>query len=224
MKQEPDKNDKSIGLDMNSELSYTYLMLFEDGNRIDLQLQTKEKMIDAYGKDKLTIPLMDKDKCLPLIPPPTDIDYRVKSPTEGLFMSYTNNFWWCLQNVAKGIWRDELPYAKLMFQYTTRESLDNMVSWWIGMSHNFEVSTGKMGKYFKRYLPESYWKMYEKTYSDSSYDNMWDSILVTCDLFRILSQDVANHFGFEYPIEDDINMTKYLKHVRSLPTDAKEIF
>ncbi|MGH1093677.1 aminoglycoside 6-adenylyltransferase [Bacillus mycoides] len=43
-------------------------------------------------------------------------------------------------------------------------------------------------------------------------------------LFRILSKDVAEYFNFTYPIDDDRNMTKYLKHVRNLPSDAKEIF
>ncbi|WP_062047118.1 aminoglycoside 6-adenylyltransferase [Bacillus sp. JCM 19034] len=224
MMQEPDKNDFGRNIDLNFIMSYGFLMLFSDGNRIDLRLQTKEIMIEEYGKDKLTLPLMDKDNLLPAIPCPTDIDYHVKKPTKAEYESYTNNFWWCLQNVAKGIWRDELPYAKLMFEHTTRESLDKMVTWWIGIQQEFQVSTGKFGKYFKQYLPDSLWEMYERTYSSSDYSTMWDSIFVTCELFRILSQDVAKHFQFTYPIEDDKNMTKYLKDVRDLPINAKEIY
>lgn len=224
MLQEPDKLDQGLGIDKNFNKSYTYLMLFTDGNRIDLHIETKESMQKGYVSDSLTIPLLDKDNCLPSILPPTDIDYHVKKPTEAHYNSCTNNFWWCLQNVAKGLWRNELPYAKLMYVYTTRESLDEMVSWWIGMHHDFEISTGKLGKYFKNYLPESYWNMYEKTYSNSNIDNMWDSIFFTCELFRILAQDVAKHFNYTYPNEDDKSMTIYLKHVRNLPDDAKQIF
>jgi len=224
MKQEPDKMYKQIGLHMDFERSYGYLMLFKDGNRIDLRIQTKEATLEGYLSDKLTVPLLDKDNILPVISPPTDIDYHVKKPTEPMFISCTNNFWWCLQNVAKGIWRDELPYAKQMFEYITRTNLDEMVSWWIGSRHNFKVSTGKMGKYFKKYLPASYWEMYEKTYSNNNYRDFWDSIFVTCDLFRILAEDVADHLLFTYPIDDDTNMTKFLKHVRELPVDANEIY
>jgi aminoglycoside 6-adenylyltransferase len=205
-------------------MTYGFLMLFTDGNRIDLRIQTKEIMLEEYGKDKLTLPLIDKDDLLPEIPHPTDIDYHIKMPTKGEYDSYTNNFWWCLQNVAKGIWRDELPYAKRMFEYTTRDSLDRMVSWWIGIQQDFQVSAGKLGKYFKKYLPELYWDMYKKTYSNSDYTNMWESIFVTCELFRILAQDIAEHFTFTYPIEDDRNMTIYLKHIRNLPCDAKGIY
>lgn len=224
MLQEPDKMDKQIGLDRDIESSYGYLMLFTDGNRIDLQIKTIDSINKVYISDKLTVPLLDKDGLLPIIPSPTDIDYYVKKPSEPMFMSCTNNFWWCLQNVAKGIWRDELPYAKRMFEDTTRASLDDMVSWWIGTKYNFQVSTGKMGKYFKNFLPEKYWTMYEKTYSDSNYERFWDSIFITCELFRTLAKEVADGLSYTYPIDDDKNMTNYLEHVRNLPRDAKEIF
>ncbi|MGG1658032.1 aminoglycoside 6-adenylyltransferase [Brevibacillus sp. NRS-1366] len=224
MIQEPDKNDQSVGIEMDFDRSYGYLMLFTDGNRIDLHIETKEAMIEGYGVDKLTMPLLDKDSCLPLIPPPTDIDYHVKKPTEPQFMSCCNDFWWCLQNVAKGIWRDELPYAKRMFEETSRAQLDEMVSWWIGTKHDFRVSVGKMGKYYQQYLPATHWEMYKKTYSDGSYGNVWASLFVTCELFRALAREVAESLTYRYPAEDDTNMTAYLKHVGNLPAEAKEIY
>lgn len=224
MMQEPDKNDFDRGIDCDFKRSYGFLMLFTDGNRIDLRVQTKEGMFEEYGKDKLTLSLLDKDNLLSAIPYPTDIDYHVKKPSQGEFYSYTNDFWWCLQNVAKGIWRDELPYAKLMFEYTTRYSLDKMVTWWIGIQEDFQVSTGKLGRFFKDYLPEPYWNMYKETYSDSHYSNLWDSIFVSCELFRILSLDVAERFDFTYPINDDKNMTIYLKAVSRLSSSAKKIY
>lgn len=181
-------------------------------------------MNHTYTNDKLTHPVLDKDNILPSIPSPSDIDYHVKKPTHGQFESCTNNFWWCLQNVAKGIWRDELPYAKLMFEYTTRDCLDKMINWWIGMEHDFGVSTGKLGKYFKYYLPSTYWKMYEATYSNSDYQQMWHSMFTACELFRELSLDVATYFGFIYPKTDDNNITKFLKHIKELPADAKDIY
>ncbi len=224
MMQEPDKNNFGEEADFDFTTSYGFLMLFTDGNRIDLRIQTKEIMLTEFGKDKLILPLLDKDRILPVAACPSDTDYHVKMPSKDEYDSYTNNFWWCLQNVAKGIWRDELPYAKLMFEYTIREALDKMVAWWIGIQHNFQVSTGKLGKYFKKYHPERYWKMYKETYSNADYTNIWESIFVTCELFRILAQDVAVHFNFTYPTDDDRNMIKYLKHIRHLPSNASEIY
>lgn len=224
MIQEPDKNNQSAGIDMDFTRSYAYLMLFTDGNRIDLTIETKEVMLEHYVSDKLTVPLFDKDDCLPNIPAPTDHDYHVKKPTEPRYWNCCNDFWWCLQNVAKGIWRDELPYAKQMFEHVIRPHLDEMISWWVGTQHDFQVSIGKMGKYMKKFLPEAYWGMYKDTYSDSSYESMWNSIFTACELFRILAKDVAEYFQYTYNAKEDVNMTQYLKHVRELPVDAKGIY
>ncbi|MCL5015232.1 MAG: aminoglycoside 6-adenylyltransferase [Firmicutes bacterium] len=61
-------------------------------------------------------------------------------------------------------------------------------------------------------------------YSDSHYDNFWNSIVATCELFRILAKQVAKEFSLSYPSNDDENMTEYLKHVRTLPRDAQGIY
>ncbi len=224
MIQEPDKNNFGRGIESETTAAYGLLMLFTDGNRIDLQLKTKERMLEEYERDKLTVPLLDKDDILPAIPSPSDVDYHVQKPSKAAYDSYTNNFWWCAQNVAKGIWRDELPYAKQMFELTMRNALDNMVSWWIGIQTDFQVSVGKLGKYFKNFLPDTYWKMYKGTYSDADYTNMWESIFVTCELFRVLAKEVAAHLQFTYPLEDDQNMTTYLRQVRKLSHDATGVF
>lgn len=224
MIQEPDKNDQAVGIEMDFDRSYTYLMLFTDGNRIDLHVETKEAMLAEYGTDKLTMPLLDKDDCLPVIPAATDVDYHVKKPTEPEFINGCNEFWWCLQNVAKGIWRDELPYAKRMFEATSRAELEEMVAWWIGTKHDFRVSVGKLGKYYQRYLLAAHWELYKKTYADSSYDNMWAALFAACELFRVLGQEVGESLGYPYPSEDDARMLAYLKQVRNLPADAKNIY
>lgn len=224
MIQEPDKNDYHVGMAMDFDRSYGYLMLFTDGNRIDLHIETVDAMSDNYLQDKLTVPLLDKDNILQGIPKPTDRDYWVQKPTDALYFSCCNDFWWCLQNVGKGIWRDELPYAKQMFEQVIRARLDEMVSWWIGSKHDFQVSPGKLGKYFKSYLPDQYWEMYKETYSDHDYENFWNSIFISCELFRALAQDVATSLSYTYPINDDMNMTEYLKHIRQLPASAERIY
>lgn len=57
-----------------------------------------------------------------------------------------------------------------MFEHVIRPHLNNIISWWVGTKNDFQVSVGKMGKYMKKYLPESYWEMYKATYSDSNYN------------------------------------------------------
>jgi aminoglycoside 6-adenylyltransferase len=45
-----------------------------------------------------------------------------------------------------------------------------------------------------------------------------------CQLFRRVALEVARHFGFDYPEGDDARVSARLRHVRSLPKDAKEIY
>ncbi|MBB6669085.1 aminoglycoside 6-adenylyltransferase [Cohnella nanjingensis] len=224
MLQEPDKNDGHAGSEADFGRSYGYLMLLADGNRIDLHIETRDAMLDGYGWDSLTVPLLDKDACLPVLPPSSDADYRVRPPTEARYLGCCNNFWWCLQNVAKGLWRNELPYAKSMFEQVVRRDLDEMVAWRIGIRQDFQVSAGKMGKYFQTCLTEGEWASYKATYSDGEADRVWDSVFAACELFRSLAIEVAARFGYTYPMDDDTNMTKYLARVRALPADAEAIF
>ncbi len=198
-------------------------MLFTDGNRIDLHLKSKDYMFATYKSDSLTTPLLDKDVCLPEISPASDKDYWTTMPKEDQYFSTCNNFWWGMQNVAKGIWREELPYAKQMFELNIRPGLNQMVSWWIGLQHEFEVSPGKMGNYFENLLPIKYWDMYRKTYSDSDYENTWEAVFIACDLFRVLATEVAKRLSFDYLHYDEHNMTEYLKGVRTLSKDAKRV-
>jgi aminoglycoside 6-adenylyltransferase len=99
-----------------------------------------------------------------------------------------------------------------------------MLRWYIGVKTQFSINPGKNGKYFNKYLEPEIWEMLMRTYSDGSYEHTWDSLFIMGDLFRTTALHVAKHFGFDYPDGDDQRVTAHLKHVRSLPRDAKEIY
>ncbi|MFC7370321.1 aminoglycoside 6-adenylyltransferase [Fictibacillus iocasae] len=222
MIQEPEKLGMMMGREETISQTYAYLMLFSDGNRMDLTLKSVERALAEYSSDSLTIPFVDKDGILTDIPVANDSDYHVNRPSEERYHCYCNEFWWVSQNVAKGLWRDELPYAKGMFERYVRTQLDEMVSWYIGMHHDFAVSTGKLGKYFKKFLSEEHWSLYEKTYADASLKDSWNALFASIELFRPLAQDVASHLQFTYCTEADDRMTRYLKAVRNLPREADQ--
>ena len=215
--QEPDWNDMVTGLyggKYDFSRRYAWLMLFKDGNRIDLGIEIKEETIKNFKEDKLTIILLDKDNILPIISSPTDEDYYVKKPCQDEFTAYCNNFWWCLQNVAKGIARDELPYAMEMYNNIVRQLFHGIIDWYIGTLTDFSVSTGKMGKFYKKYLSPELYDLYTKTYSNSDYNNFWSAIFEACDLFRIMAIDVSKHLNFSYNEDWDKNIIDYLYKVK----------
>ena len=169
MMQEPSRIDLAFGHEPDSFRRHTRLMLFADGNRIDLTVAEMSLAVAEYEKDSLTLPLLDKDGILPQIPPPSDRDYWVKRPTEAQFQGNCNEFWWCLQNVAKGINRDELPYAMEMLNVYVRAAMMQALDWYVGAQTGFLVSTGKAGKFLKRYLPTERYEMLKNTYPDGDY-------------------------------------------------------
>jgi len=202
---------------------YTCLMQFLDGNRIDLSFYSLEK-ISALTADSLTVVLLDKDHLISELPPPSDRDYLSKPPTARLFDDCCNEFWWVSVYVAKGLWRDELTYTRHILDVYVREQLMKMLVWYFGVQTDFQKSPGKMGKYFKYCLEPEIWAQVERTYADAQPEHIWDSLFAMGDLFRQTAQSVAKHLGFNYPEQDDKNVTDFLHHVRKLPRDAKSIY
>lgn len=210
MLQEPDRLDAAQGLPVALEDFYGYLLLLADGNRIDLHLESRAHLLRHWGEDSLTVPLLDKAGLLAPLPQSSNAGYRPQPPTAPQYDACCNNFWWCTQNVGKGLWRGELPYAKGMLERPVREALDRMVCWWIGMRHAFAVHPGKMGKYFARYLPAMHWALYAATWSGPGPAESWRALGAACALFASLGREVGAHFGFAYPETDEANMRRYL--------------
>jgi len=202
---------------------YAYLMQFADGNRIDLSLFPLSKL-EQLEQDSLTLTLLDKDGILPKFPPPNLLGYLPKPPTAKAFFDCTNEFWWVSPYVAKGLWRRELVYAKPMLDDYVREQLMKMLDWYVGMRTGFQKSPGKMGKYLEKYLEPELWDLLLRTYSDADYDHTWDALLAMGELFRHIAIPVAEHFGLAYPFGDDERVSAHLRHVRTLPRDAKEMY
>lgn len=201
---------------------YIFLMLFADGVRIDLSFHPQGRL-HTLLEDSLTVVLLDKDQRIPPLPPPTDTSYRTRKPDQETFDAVVNEFWWCSSNVAKGLWRDELCYAKYMFDAIVRDALLTMLAWHVGMRHNWQVNPGKMGKWFKAFLPPDLWESLEKTYADADYDAIWESMFEAGKLARIIGTEVADALGYEYPLQDDARMTQYWRQVRALPKDANDL-
>ncbi|MEH7306851.1 aminoglycoside 6-adenylyltransferase [Neobacillus drentensis] len=203
---------------------FTYLMQFTDGNRIDLMLVPLDEADEYCIEDKLTIILMDKDHCLPSIPPPTDEDYWVKRPSAEFFADCCNEFWWVATYIAKGLWRREILYAQEHLNQYVRPMLMKMLEWKVGIQTDFSISVGKCGKYLEGFLSEQSWQELLSTYAKGSYEDVWGALFTMAHLFRTTAMDVAESLNFEYPYEEDKRVTAYLKHIETLSPNANEIY
>lgn len=217
LKQEQDNDfgyGERFGIRKNYNESYSWLLLFEDGNRIDIGVEVLSAMERGINRNKLFVPLLDKAGCLPVLPSPTDEDFYIKKPTEKSFYGCCNEFYWCLCDVAKGIARDELPFAMTTYNTLVRDMLEVMLDWYIGICTDYSVSSGKLNKYLKKYLPEDFYEAYVKTYTDGDYECFWSAIDIACALFRKTALLVAEYFGFSYPESEEKASKEYMRRIR----------
>jgi aminoglycoside 6-adenylyltransferase len=202
---------------------YAYLMQFMDGNRIDLSFYALDQL-ESVINDSLTVLLLDKDNLVKTLPPSNDSDYLPTMPTEKQFQDCCNEFWWVTPYVAKGLWRGELTYAKCMLEdVVIHEQLLKMLTWYFGIKTGFQKAPGKLGKYIKEDIEPEIWTELENTYSDSNFENIWEALFTAGRLFRCMAKDVALSFGFEYPQQDDDNVSQYIRRIKDLPEDATQI-
>ena len=203
---------------------FSYLMLFTDGNRIDLTLIPLEDKWKYCKEDKLTIILLDKDNCLPEVSPPTDEDYCVKRPSAEFFTDCCNEFWWISTYVAKGLWRREILYAHEHLNTILRPMLIQMLEWKVGIEQDYSISIGKNGKYLENYLSDKEWRALLSTYASGSYGEVWSGLFTMVNLFRATAEFVADKLGFNYSKEEDEKVTAYLTHVNNLSPSATKIY
>jgi aminoglycoside 6-adenylyltransferase len=203
--------------------SYSYLMQFNDGNRIDLGIFPLTQVHQAV-QDSLSVLLLDKDGIIGTLPPASERDYLPKPPTTGAFADCCSEFWWVCPYVAKGLWRQEIPYARYMLDQVVREQLMKMLMWHIGVKTGFMENPGKFGKYFQKYLEPALWELFLATYSDAEVENTWNALESMCSLFGRIAVPVAQHFGFSYPHGDEQRVRAHLEHVRLLPREAQKLY
>lgn len=208
----------------DKENFYGWLMQFSDGNRIDLHVESISHAKENIINDKLCRILLDKDQLLPAIPEATDEDYRVKKPSKEQYWCTCTEFWWCLDNVAKGLWRGEMPYVLDMLNFIVRKQLEKMLSWKIGIKTDFTVSVGKSGKYMYRWLEADEWNRYLSTYCSADISACWDAVFRMCDLFEEVAVFVGENLSYEYNYKECQNCRSFLAHVKELPQDAAEIY
>lgn len=193
--------------------TFNYMMIYPDGIRIDLTFDYRK----YKDNGEPAVILLDKDNGRGFLPVRLVVDdnyWSIKPPDALFFYSCCNNFWWCLNNVAKGIARDELPYVMHMLNCVVRSELHDMINYYIGVHYGFSISTGKEGKYYKKYLSPEIYAQYKATYPGSDYADIWKAVDTMCDLFHALAVEVAAYFGFTYRQDEEDGMREYLRMVK----------
>lgn len=195
--------------------SITFLTYFDNGTRLDITLFPKDKLKKYFSPESLSIVWIDKDNLLNNLPENSDVDYHITKPTQQEFSEVCNEFWWCAPNVAKGLKREEVIYAKDMMENVVRPMFIKLIEWKIGLANNFKVSTGKSGKFIAKHTDEQFYNAILATYSDSNLENNWTALFLMLDIFKQEQLHLANALDLENNLEEATNAYNIVTDIRN---------
>ncbi|WP_298785272.1 aminoglycoside 6-adenylyltransferase [uncultured Marinococcus sp.] len=192
--------------------SFAFLMLFRDGNRIDLTLKPADSRYEHWKQDGLTRCLLDKDNRASDFPAPTDTGYKTNIPEEGFFQQCCNEFWWVAVYVAKGWRRKEMLYAQAHLDII-RRMLIQMLQWRVVLEKKRPVNFGQEAKHLEKHLGDKSNKELAATYAAGSYESVWGSLQTAMAMFERESAFVANQCRFELNEQEGSGVKQYIKKV-----------
>ena len=184
-----------------------YLMLFEDGNRIDLTLCPKE-YIQEWVDSEAGFKVLKDDKGLfdSYIPRPKR--YWTCPPTEEEFVASCNEFWWVSAYVVKAIRRNQLIYATDHLYGICQQELLKVLAWQV-TSDRGAVDIGRSYKYLFHYLPIEKEKEFSALLNLSSIEKVSQSLFATMNVFDREAQSLAQKMGFAYDLKVAEKMMAY---------------
>ena len=195
--------DQEVALDHRR----LYLMLFEDGNRIDLTLCPKEHIQEWVNREAGFTVLEDPEHLFEPYSPNLE-RYWTSTATETDFEKSCNEFWWVSAYVVKGICRNQLIYATDHLYGICQQELLKVLAWQVA-SDRGAVDIGKNYKYLFQYLHTEKEKEFSSLLDFASLDKIIQSLFATMQLFHQEAQSLAQKMGFDYDKEVAEKMIEY---------------
>ena len=184
-----------------------YLMLFEDGNRIDLTLCPKEYIKEWVDSEAGFTVLEDPAHLFE--PYSQNLERFWMSPaSETDFKNSCNEFWWVSAYVVKGICRNQVIYATDHLYGICQQELLKILAWQVA-SDRGKIDIGKNYKYLFNYLPTDKEKDFSSLLDFASLDKIIQSLFATMQLFYQEAQSLAHKMGFDYDMEVAEKMIQY---------------
>ena len=184
-----------------------FLMLFEDGNRIDLTLCPKEHIQEWVDSEAGFTVLEDPEHLFE--PYSQNLERYWTSPaTETNFVKSCNEFWWVSAYVVKGICRKQVIYATDHLYGICQQEFLKILAWQVASARG-KVDIGKNYKYLCQYLPAEKEKKFSNLLDFSSIEKLSQSLLATMQLFHREAQKLAQKLGFDYDKEVAEKMIEY---------------
>ena len=182
-----------------------YLMLFEDGNRIDLTLCPTEYIQEWVDSEAGFTVLVDEKGLFESYSSSPE-RFWIHPASETDFEKSCNEFWWVSAYVVKGICRKQVIYATDHLYGICQQELLKILAWQVA-SDREAVDIGKNYKYLFIYLTAE--KEFSNLLDFSSVEKLTQSLFATMQLFHQEAQYLAQKMDFDYDKEVAEKMMRY---------------
>ena len=186
-----------------------YLMLFEDGNRIDLTLCPKEH-VKEWVDSEADFTVLDDPQGLFAPYAPTPKRYWTAPASATDFDKSCNEFWWVSAYVVKGIYRNHLVYATDHLYGICQQELLKLLAWQVAADKG-TLDVGKNYKYLFQHLPAEKEKEFTALLDFSDLKKITKSLLATMRFFHKEAQAFSLKTGFRYDKATAEKMIEYAK-------------
>ena len=186
-----------------------FLMLFEDGNRIDLTLCPKE-YIKEWIESEADFTVLEDPKGLFAPYSPNPQRYWTNPASQIDFEKACNEFWWVSAYVVKGICRKQVIYATDHLYGICQQELLKILAWQVA-SDRGKVDIGKNYKYLFNYLPAEKEKEFTALLDFFDQKSLTKSLLATMNFFHKEAQAFSLKNGFHYDKVTAEKMIEYAK-------------
>jgi len=198
------------------------MVLYDDYVKVDFKLYSIPCFLEEVNQNELCEDwdigykvLIDKNGITKEMKEPTHQVSIIKKPTEQKFRQILNDFWWDTTYVAKCLARDEIFYAKFMSENNIRtDYLIPLIEWYIANQHDWNITTNKYGRLFKKYLTPEIWGKIEQTFSGKNKNENWDALFAIADLVSEIGTDLSEKLGYEYPVKLETDIRQYLNTIQ----------
>ena len=195
---------------------------YKDGVRIDIQLVPLKDCLKAIYAETLCKVILDKDGILPPLDEPNDSAHYVEMPTREQFEEVMTDLWWFQIEVAKAIYRDELPLAKWIFDGVLMDRMITLLSWKIGCQYGWRIDVGRRGRWLKRYLSENVYADFIHLYPTKGYISMWERLFCMGPFINKIAKEIGMECGYGYDQSHGRLVTDFLHRINSLPNNATD--
>ncbi len=189
---------------------YNLMMLFTDGNRLDLGLCPLSGIADWAADDPVAQILADPQHLLPTNLQHSDQIYWTTAPSAQAFRNCCNEFWWVTPYVVKGLQRHEVFFATDHSYQVCLQELRRLLDWQVAAQAGYQLNLGKNDKYLWAHLTPALQSQLQVGLDLSSETQIAKGLVQLNQTFDQQARLFASAQGFDYDTEEATAVQQYV--------------